>query len=282
MSWRLQVDHTTSYSYDNPVVASYNEARVTPAAFAGQELVGHHIDVSPPAQIFEYTDYWGSVVHSFDVHEPHSFLTVTSRSVVDTGLDVPAVPGWRIDWQELSNPAHLDRFYDFLAPCHLVSPADLGEVATRIRSGTSAPAEAVYEATAWAHAQLEYSTGSTHVGTSALEAWRLGRGVCQDYAHLALAVLRAMGVPARYVSGYFHPDRSAEVGSRVEGESHAWVEAWTGEWEAYDPTNLIEVGRRHVVVARGRDYTDVAPLRGIYSGPPGSTTAVVVGLLRLA
>ncbi|HET9061340.1 MAG TPA: transglutaminase family protein [Acidimicrobiales bacterium] len=282
MSWRLQIAHTTSFRYDNPVVASYNEARVTPAVAPGQELVGHHIEVDPPARIFDYRDYWGSVVHSFDVHEPHSSLTVTSRAVVDTGIEITGPAGASVAWADFSEPSHHDRFYDFLSPSRLVTPSNLSEVASDIRSGASCPAQAAEEATRWAHAQLEYASGSTHVGTSALDAWRLGKGVCQDFAHLALAVLRAMDVPARYVSGYFHPDSKAAVGDLAEGESHAWVEAWTGQWRGYDPTNLIEVGERHVVVAHGRDYSDVAPLRGIYSGPPGSTTEVVVSLLRLA
>ncbi len=100
--------------------------------------------------------------------------------------------------------------------------------------------------------------------------------------HLSLAVLRAMGIPARYDSGYFHPDASGAIGVKVLGESHAWIETWTGEWRGYDPTNLLPVGERHAVVARGRDYADVAPLRGIYNGPPGSSSEVTVELTRRA
>jgi transglutaminase-like putative cysteine protease len=120
------------------------------------------------------------------------------------------------------------------------------------------------------------------VGTSAVEAWHAGRGVCQDYAHISLAVLRAMGVPARYVPGYFYPKAEGTVGAKVIGESHAWVEAWTGDWAPYDPTNRVSVGERHVIVARGRDYSDVSPLRGIYSGPAGSSAEVTVELVRRA
>ena len=120
------------------------------------------------------------------------------------------------------------------------------------------------------------------MGTSAVEAWHAGRGVCQDYAHISLAVLRAMGVPARYVPGYFYPKAEGTVGAKVIGESHAWVEAWTGDWAPYDPTNRVSVGERHVIVARGRDYSDVSPLRGIYSGPAGSSAEVTVELMRRA
>ncbi len=130
----------------------------------------------------------------------------------------------------------------------------------------------------WAHGELEYAPGATHAHTSAVEAWRAGSGVCQDFAHLSLAVLRAMGIPARYVSGYFYPKAVPSVGAKVLGESHAWVEVWTGDWRGYDPTNALPVEERHVVVAHGRDYSDVAPLRGIYSGPSASSTEVTVEL----
>jgi len=111
--------------------------------------------------------------------------------------------------------------------------------------------------------------------------------VCQDFAHLTVAVLRAMGIPARYVSGYFYPNASGAIGAMVHGESHAWVEAWTGEWSGHDPTNRLNLSERHVaeryvVVAQGRDYADVSPFRGIYSGPPGSATEVTVELTRCA
>jgi transglutaminase-like putative cysteine protease len=120
------------------------------------------------------------------------------------------------------------------------------------------------------------------VQTSAQEAWDQGTGVCQDIAHLTVALLRQVGLPARYVSGYLHPRPDARPGDEVAGQSHAWVEYWIGEWQACDPTNRAAVAERHVVVAAGRDYADVAPLKGIYNGPPGSTQDVAVSFTRLA
>jgi len=106
--------------------------------------------------------------------------------------------------------------------------------------------------------------------------------VCQDFTHLTLAVLRGMGIPARYVSGYLHPSKAAEVGTVSTGESHAWVEAWTGDWWGFDPTHLGPVGERHVVVGRGRDYADVSPLKGVYHGAPAEALTVSVEITRLA
>ena len=124
--------------------------------------------------------------------------------------------------------------------------------------------------------------GVTGVHSTAAEAWAVRKGVCQDITHIALGALRAVGIPARYVSGYLHPKPDAEIGETVAGESHAWVEWFCGEWRGFDPTNLIDIGDRHVIVGRGRDYNDVAPLRGVYAGPYGSKLFVTVEITREA
>jgi transglutaminase-like putative cysteine protease len=121
----------------------------------------------------------------------------------------------------------------------------------------------------------------TGVNSTARDAWPARSGVCQDIAHVALGVLRAAGIPARYVSGYLHPDPTAPIGQPVIGESHAWVEWYSGEWRGYDPTNLVEIGESHVYVGHGRDYGDVAPLRGVYAGPSASELFVEVEVTRL-
>jgi transglutaminase-like putative cysteine protease len=125
-------------------------------------------------------------------------------------------------------------------------------------------------------------TGSTGVRTDAQEAWDQGQGVCQDIAHVTVALLRAAGLPARYVSGYLHSDPAAEPGQTAVGESHAWVEYWAGSWRALDPTSGASVRERHVVVARGRDYADIPPLKGSYHGAPTSALDVTVEVTRLA
>jgi len=294
MSWRLDINHITRYRYDRPVVASYNEARVTPLPVPDQLVIDAQVAVRPPAELFCYRDYWGALVHCFDVHVPHQSLIVTSRAVVETAPLAAGRTGAEPDdqrpgggtgsagWPALSEPGVADRFYEFVAPSRLVTPHDLAGPAGELRARYDEPGEAVPAVLDWVHDQLEYGTGATHVHTSASEAWRAGKGVCQDFAHLTLAVLRAMGIPARYVSGYFYPDEKGVVGAKVLGESHAWVEAWTGGWASHDPTNRVQVGERHVVVARGRDYADVAPVRGIYSGPPCSSSEVTVELTRRA
>ena len=148
---------------------------------------------------------------------------------------------------------------------------------------TSDPCEAALEISRALGGAVEYMQGVTGVHSTAAEAWAERKGVCQDITHLALGALRHVGIPARYVSGYLHPKPDAGIGETVAGESHAWVEWFCGDgWRGYDPTNQIDIGDRHVLVGRGRDYNDVPPLRGVYAGPFGSTLFVKVEITREA
>ena len=127
----------------------------------------------------------------------------------------------------------------------------------------------------------EYVKGITGVHTSAAEAWLERKGVCQDLAHVGIGALRSLGIPTRYVSGYIHPKADADMGQMVAGQSHAWLEWWDGEWRSWDPTNHKPAGDLHASVARGRDYRDVPPLKGILSGGGGSVLDVRVEITQL-
>jgi transglutaminase-like putative cysteine protease len=200
--------------------------------------------------------------------------------VVETGDVQPPVDG--VTWADLGTDAIRDRHTEMLEFTGYVGrDKELAKVARVLRREPT-PVDAVHAACRWVHEHLTYQRGTTGVHTSAQEAWEAGRGVCQDYVHLTLLLLREAGVPARYVSGYLLPDAQARVRQTVTGESHAWIEAWTGGWWGYDPTNLIDIGNRHVWVATGRDYADVPPLKGIYSGGTASALDVTVDMTRLA
>ncbi len=160
------------------------------------------------------------------------------------------------------------------------APELLTELAP-MRADAATPTDYAKAVMQFLHDRIAYVPGSTEVTTTAADAWTAQTGVCQDFAHLTLGALREARIPARYVSGYLHPSREPEVGETVAGESHAWIEWWDGEWIGWDPTNAITPGPRHVVVAKGRDYADSPPLRGIFSTAGGSELFVGVEITRL-
>ena len=154
--------------------------------------------------------------------------------------------------------------------------AEFQALAAGLAAGCDGPSDCAAKVCALVYDEIEYIPGSTEVHGHASDAWAARAGVCQDMAHLAIGGAARGAVPARYVSGYLHPRREPEVGETVTGESHAWIEWWDGGWIGFDPTNDVAPGDRHVVVARGRDYTDVPPLTGIFSGGSTSSMAVAV------
>lgn len=282
-SWRLAIRHRTGFQYAGKVVSSYNEARMTPRNEARQAVLDARVEVWPPARTFRYEDYWGSVVTAFDLHSPHDALEVTAISTVETlpaGDLLPADGG--LGWAELAEPEHVDRWHEFLLPSPRTAlDDDLRTVARDARAAHHTPHAAALALCERVRDEIEYAAGVTGVQTDAVQAWAQRKGVCQDFSHLVVGLLREAGVPARYVSGYLHPDPQAVVGENVVGQSHAWVEWWVGRWTAYDPTNGIPVGERHVAVGRGREYGDVPPLKGLYSGPANTGQGIEVSITRL-
>ncbi|WP_214401497.1 transglutaminase family protein [Pseudonocardia lacus] len=280
MGWRIRVVHETGYRYGSPVHESYNEARLTPRSDCRQNVVVSRVETTPPTRSYRYADYWGTTVTAFDLHAPHTELAVTATSVVETGDAMPPVR--TATWDDLEGDAVRDRYAETLEFTDYVSrDRGLARAARALRKGND-PADAVLAACRWVREKLAYQTGTTGVHTRAVEAWDARTGVCQDFAHLTLLLVREMGVPARYVSGYLLPRADTEVRQTVRGQSHAWIEAWTGGWWGHDPTNDIPIGHRHVRVAVGRDYADVPPLKGLYVGGTAAALDVTVDMTRLA
>lgn len=279
--WRMRVIHSTGYAYKGPVTASYNEARLTPRSDSRQNVIVNRVETAPATRSYRYVDYWGTAVTAFDLHAPHAELEVTSSSVVETEKPEPRVS--TASWTDLQSYAVLDRYYETLTPTKRYTPAGkrTDRVAKQIAKGND-PHDAVLATVEWVRNELQYVPGTTGVHSSGLDALAEGQGVCQDFAHLSLILLRAMGIPARYVSGYLHPNAEAAVGESVEGESHAWIQAWTGSWWNYDPTNDTEITEQYISVGFGRSYADVPPLKGIYLGQGSSDLDVVVEMTRLA
>ncbi|MFA7325004.1 MAG: transglutaminase family protein [Candidatus Nanopelagicales bacterium] len=279
---RLRISHHTGYQYAAPVEASFNEVRMTPLNEGGQMLLSHELHVEPYAAVQTYTDYWGAVVESFDVHTPHRILEITSVSTVDIPPMQPEPEGG--SWHSVHSAETQARWAEYLTSTAYVDspesdPSRMAIVRDLRRVGS--PAIAAGGAMEAVRNQLNYTPGATNVSTTAGQAWAAGHGVCQDFTHAMLSILRALQIPARYVSGYLHTEEEA-LGMTVIGESHAWVEYWDHGWHAVDPTNNRAVGAAHVVVARGRDYGDVPPLKGIYAGGRSGGLGVTVEITQIA
>jgi transglutaminase-like putative cysteine protease len=283
VSWRLRVRHKTGFSYAGPVASSYNEARMSPRNESRQAVLESRVEVWPPARTYRYEDYWGTTVTAFDVHAPHESLEVTALSTVET-LPAGEVLGsdGEASWGDLALPESVDRWHELLLPTPRTAlDEELTELARSLRAASATPHRAAMAGCERVREEVAYSPGVTGVQTDAVHAWRQRKGVCQDISHLVVGLIRAMGLPARYVSGYLHPSQNAVIGEDVIGQSHAWVEWWAGRWTAYDPTNGVPVGPRHVVVGRGREYGDVPPLKGVYAGPENTGQGVEVQVTRL-
>lgn len=276
---RLHVVHTTRFEYDGAVTASYNEARMTPLSEPGQVVLESRLDIDPCTWRHDHRDYWGTAVTAFEVGTPHRELVLESVTRVEV---VPVERRRDATWEEVRAPATASPLAEHLVvtPTTL-PPAELRDLAVALAR------ELGPDATARATSQrlrelVEYVPGVTAVHTTARDAWEQRKGVCQDLAHLTVAALRAVGLPVRYVSGYLHPLRGGDVGVPVVGESHAWVEWWAGDWVGYDPTNGTPAGEHHVVLGRGREYQDVAPVRGTYAGGGTRSHDVTVRITREA
>ncbi|WP_061965267.1 transglutaminase family protein [Demequina aurantiaca] len=260
----LRIEHRTAFQYAEPVVSSYNEARLTPAWLPRQRVLESNIEISPLSWRTAYRDYWESDVTVFEITQPHTSLTVTNRSLVE--ILPQNYREERADWDALNGPRFQDLLCEYLSLTPVTRPTDELLEFAKQSARTLDPDAAARQICDYLHDQVNYVPGVTNVHTPAADAWAARSGVCQDFAHLAIGALRSVGIPARYVSGYLHPKKDAEIGETVSGESHAWVEWWSGDWFGYDPTNASEVGDHHVIVARAREYRDVPPLSGVVAG----------------
>ncbi|TQM65198.1 transglutaminase family protein [Humibacillus xanthopallidus] len=277
---RFRIVHSTSMAYDQPVRASHNELRMSPVNEPGQTTLDNRVRVKPLTWSLLYRDHWGTQVMALESLSQHSHLDIEATSTVErTPVDPPADSA---GWSTVQDPAVRDRTFEWLMLSRRTRPGEgVDSLADSVR-GLATPREAAYRLCELLHDEMTYEPGSTAVHSSGEQAWAERRGVCQDFAHIAVGALRSLGIPARYVSGYLAPKRDSEIGETSVGESHAWVEFWDGTWLAADPTNARPVGLEHVVVARGRDYEDVPPLKGVYSGQGVATLDVEVRFTRLA
>jgi len=279
------ITHVTRFSYDAPITESVMEVRMQPRNEGPQRCHRFELHTAPRARVHAYRDASGNAVHHFNIPGQHVKLLVTARSSVEMLAMPPLPPALPIDtWAAIDALEATGEHWDQRVPGFFTQPtpllADLDRALGIDR--TVDPLTFVRRVTTAIFERFAYVPKSTRVDSPIDEALETGRGVCQDFAHVMITLLRRHGMPARYVSGYLphgsdHHDRSEPAAT------HAWVEAWLPGlgWAGFDPTNDGEAGERHVRVAIGRDYADVPPTRGVFKGDASSGLAVAVKIGRM-
>ena len=276
------VRHTTTFRYEPAVRESVMEVRLQPRSDAEQRCLSFTLDVDPAANIMQYRDFTGNTVHHFDIAGRHTQVRVVAQSTVE----MQTVPAPRAadsgDWADLDALVAGNDHWELLLPSHFAhSSPPLEQLATELgchRRGN--PLTMLTELNHAIYNLFAYVPNSTKVDSPIEEALHTRRGVCQDFAHIMIALVRRLQIPCRYVSGYmFHRNEDdTEKDRSLEGASHAWIEALVPGlgWVAFDPTNNLVGGDRHIRVAIGRDYADVPPTRGVYKGEAQSELSVAV------
>jgi transglutaminase-like putative cysteine protease len=283
---RYHLVHTTEFLYDGSVSESYNEVRLRPIHDDRQSCLSFRLTTSPMSRGTAYRDSLGNWAHQFNVLAEHRRLKVEAESVVLVH-EAPNGVHPRTPLSDFDAHHHQmdEEYFDFMAPTGYVPHLQrLNEILQAAQSSSDGTVEGFAQtACDLIHQRFRYVKGATHVHSSIEDSLSIGAGVCQDFAHLLLGVVRMRGIPGRYVSGYVVPGSAAGPNANQEevigGQaSHAWAEVLTPNngWVALDPTLGKPVALRHVRIAYGRDYGDVAPVRGVYKGHAGQSLAVDV------
>lgn len=274
------IRHVTKFRYSDPITESVMEVRMQPRSEGAQRCLSFELRTTPRAAVTAFTDHLGNRVHYFDLPDAHTHLTIRAESLVEI-LPPPALPE-TLDgdaWTELDAMTATDEYWDLLVPSHFARPTDLlRELGRQLRvARRTDPLSTLRDLNTAVHDWFEYDTGSTDVDSPIDEALASRRGVCQDLAHIMIALVRQLDIPCRYVSGYLH-HRTGDHDRSLPDASHAWIEALLPGlgWVGFDPTNNLLARERHIRVAVGRDYADVPPTRGVFKGGAETELAVSV------
>jgi transglutaminase-like putative cysteine protease len=287
----FRVTHTTDYRYGEPVAEAYLELRLTPVSRQGQTVQVHRLSIEPASRTSGYTDYFGNEVAFLSLPYRHSRLTIRSEALVK--MEPAALPEESLDLsiQEARQilTGALPFVFDYLQPTDMVKIGrDAVQWAKRYLSGPVTLRQGLQKLNKAVYENFQYRKGATNFSTDVSFVWRDHIGVCQDFAHVMLSVLRTAGLPSRYVCGYIETapprgengERRRLVGSIA---THAWVEVLLpGQcWVALDPTNNRWCGEQHIAVSFGRDASDAAPIRGTFKGSGDQVMKVQVKVVRV-
>jgi transglutaminase-like putative cysteine protease len=287
----FEIRHRTTYAYPSPAAEAYVEARLTPPQRSTQSILEHRLAITPATRTSRYPDHFGNTVDFFSLPFRHEELAIENHLIVRTVPPDPPADGLALPIQEVRQifNSSLTDVFELLQPTPLV---DLGgeafQWARRWLPSATPLGEALDRLNAAIHETFQYASGSTDASTPLDTVWKQRRGVCQDFAHVALSILRTAGLPSRYVCGYIETDAardaSGSTARRLVGATatHAWVEVLVPgqSWLALDPTNRQRVDDRYVAVSFGRDARDASPVRGTFKGIGGQKLSVAIQVRR--
>jgi transglutaminase-like putative cysteine protease len=274
------IKHLTKFHYAVPVSESVMEARMHPRSEGNQRCLTFHLAVSPRCRVFAYRDHLGNNIHHFDIPGQHAYLVIVAESLLDVqpSLEIPqSLP--QDAWNETDSVVQMGDYWEMLLPSEFAQSTPLlldlaRQLDVRRRDD---PLSLLRELNQRLYEWFEYVPKSTKVDSPVDEALKNRRGVCQDFAHVMIALVRSLRIPCRYVSGYLYRRPQDQDRSTIDA-THAWVEAFLPPlgWVGFDPTNCLLTGDRHIRTAIGRDYADVPPTKGIFRGHTASELSVAV------
>jgi len=275
----FEIQHITRYIYEGLVRDSANQIILFPIKDAYQDVIKQELHITGNPVVDTHVDYYGNEVGSFTYSDPHTQLTINSKVTVSTkhrALPVNDIfPGQQ--WEDLQRLQYMVPYIDFLRQEYFDGLSELEKIVKEQRSAGDTPYQLALRFTQYVYDNFEYIKGVTTVETKLDEIWKIKAGVCQDFAHILMEMLRLVNIPARYVSGYICTYKN---GLRGEGATHAWAEAYIPDygWLGIDPTNNCIANETHVRLAVGRNFTDCSPVKGIYKGPSGHRLEVAVSV----
>jgi transglutaminase-like putative cysteine protease len=272
--------HNTRYRYSQTITQSMMEVRMQPITEGAQRCLSFKLATTPRANISNFRDYLGNTVHVFDIPSAHKALTISANAVVEM-LDTPPIPPSLPEsaWDEIDRLSDQYQFWDTLHPGERTAVTTLLEQMAEemhfVRRRD--PLSLLRELNQQIYRRFDYMPDSTTVDSSIDEALIARRGVCQDFSHIMAAMVRTLGIPCRYVSGYLYHQRSIKDRSSPDA-THAWIEAFLPPlgWVGFDPTNNVLAAERHIRAGVGRDYADVPPTYGVFRGTAESQLEVEV------
>ncbi len=274
----FKIQHVTTYEYDRLIRESINEIKIFPIVSPDQEVLQSELIITDNPEVNFFYDYWDNKTGNFNLFPPHKELRIDSRLIVRTtrssDLAINFISVFDEIWNEVNGNLKL---VELSRPDFIRSQLQINEIAQMIYSHDHSVAVTVKNCCEYIFSHFNYIKGITTIETTIDEILEKKAGVCQDFAHVMLQILRTLNIPSRYVSGYICPNKS---GLRGEGATHAWVESWIPRngWAGIDPTNNVWVTNTHVKLASGRNFTDCSPVRGSFRGPANQHLTVYVSV----